>query len=135
MFVILGSKALERLNLDMSQALASGDLFLSDSREYYLAGRDFTADKQVDRLANLLDGLNANPGQKLRAFGRVSGAIGDLDLKEWWEYEKRVTPLLAAVQLLAICDYGPLASDSPVAEGARATHSYVVSGSSVTALR
>lgn len=128
------SEALERLNLDMSQALASGDLLLSDSREYYLAGRDFKADKQVDKLANLLDGLNADAGRKLRGFGRVPAALSDLDLKEWWEYEKRVTPLLAAAQLLGMCDYGPLPSDSAIAEGARATHPYVVSGSSVTAL-
>ncbi len=102
--------------------LDSGDLSFLDVRDIYLAPDQFTADGQLFRTERALAGSS----RRVRVFGRPGACFREAPREEWWDYEMRVTRVLAEVGASAICAYGPVEQRRGGARQAELTHPFVV---------
>ena len=116
---------LDALGHDAQQAVAAGSFVVKETAEYYLPGKGFTAERQLDKLATMLDGARGAGSQRLRATGKVLGDLPGLDMEEWWEYERKATEVVSSRQALVLCCYEAGSDGTPWGDGARATHPYV----------
>jgi hypothetical protein len=129
-------RALADRGLDAAQALSAGALSLSDVWDYYYQGRDFTAEKQINRLGEWLAYLAARAQGPVRVCGHVGPAVEKADADEWWGYERRVTPLVKALGVLTLCTY-PRWSEKPdssaaVSQRAGAIHTHLLANGHLT---
>lgn len=121
---------------DVGHAVSVGDLVLKDEWDYYY-GPDFTADKQINRLGEWLAEMARDRDRPLRVCGHTGGVVEKADADEWWEYERRVTPLARAGQMLTLCSYslsvGQESDSCPtLRQRAHATHTHLVARGHLT---
>jgi len=122
-------RALQESGCDVERARTRRDLDLLDTWEYYYHASEFTGERQIERLQQLV-----GRGRRLRLMGHVPPILDSVDLDQWWEYERGATPVLADASALALCSYAGRNDRSAVRKGALATHRYVVSGGELTIL-
>jgi hypothetical protein len=121
-------RSMDERGIDHQRAIASGSLTLSTSRQLYLQGTRFNGAAQLVRSLNALGSLPQRSGQSIRCFGYPGKILREVDLAEWWEYETRVTPLLKAQGVLALCGYDHRGVRRSQWRQAEAVHPYVVKG-------
>lgn len=121
--------AMTRMGADLSGALDSRQVVLLTPREIYLGPSEFTAEKQLSRLRNLLASSHSKGAGRARLFGCPPWEL--LDLDEWWAYERGATPILRASGVTTMCGYEPSGRDTKQWARAEATHQYVVSNGEV----
>jgi len=92
-----------------------------ESKDVYLPGSEFTADKQLARLEKALGDL---AGGRLRLFARVEGACREVPENEWWDYEMRATHPLREHGATGLCCYQARRRGASL--HAEAIHPYVV---------
>jgi len=108
-------------------------LSLIDIREFYLGPESFAADSQIERLVAMARSFASPETRRLRVFGYMGPVLGEVGLEEWWEYERRVTPLCEQLALTAICGYAPSRTENEVWRQAADVHPYVVRRGEVVA--
>jgi len=119
--------------LDVAHALAGGGLVLKDVWDCYYCGRDLTAERQINRLGEWLAEMASNGDRHLRLGGHPGGAWEQADADEWWEYERRVTPLAQATQALTLCSYLLAGGTEGFSELAQATHTHLLTNDRLAA--
>jgi len=119
--------AMEELSAG-SPAIPWDGLALIDVREFYLNPEAFLAEKQIERLAEIVASIAGEEKIRFRAFGYMGPALDELDPGEWWQYEVQVTPLCKQLDMTAICGYAPSRSRKESERWRRAAdvHPYVV---------
>jgi len=122
-------RSVRQLGANVCRAIAGQRLRVASTVDVYLRPSRFSAEKQLVRSAAYL----ANPGERdvggVRACGYASKHLYDAD--GWWEYERRVTPILRAGGVLCLCGYDPAGQNSTAWRRAAALHEYVVRGTQV----
>ena len=127
------SSALRALGHQVDHAQAPRDLVFMDIWDYYYPPSEFTADGQIERLREALRQV-AVLGRGLRLLGHAAAYMTGVDRDQWWDYERRATPVLREAKALALCSYADLPEDSPLRNGLLTTHEYLLSGGKVNAL-
>jgi hypothetical protein len=108
-----------------SSHLESGDLVFVDPSEVYLPANEFTADRQLQRLARAIADLGA---RRMRIFARAGTWFKAVPEDEWWDYEMRATRVLGESGTTAICAYHPEGQERGCRQRAEVTHPYLVTG-------
>jgi hypothetical protein len=114
------------LGVDPDRAVNAGTLSIVSNTDVYLQGNEFTAARQLERSLKAYGALSHGPAQRLRCMGYPASVLRDMDPEEWWEYERRVTPLLKMKRLLALCVYDARGVGSTQWKRAEALHPYTV---------
>ena len=119
-------QSLRRLGADVGQAMAAGKLHLDRTTDAYYRPSRFSAKKQLQRIAEALSRVSSAGPSGIRCCGYASeglyGAAG------WWEYERRVTPIVRAKQALCMCGYDPAGQRTAAWRRAGELHEYVIRG-------
>lgn len=120
------TRQLAALGVDAHRAIEVGSLFLHRRDAIYLRPREFTATAQLERAAKLLAKFGRATSAPIRAFGYSYPGL--FRLEDWWEYERRITPLLLHYGVTALCAYDPAGHRINRWPRAQASHPYVLMG-------
>ena len=106
-----------------------GQLILTSPSRLYLPRSEFSAEGQLEKTMGALAGAaRANPkGARAFAFAGTRPA-----LPGWWEYEEKLTPLLAESGATALCVYQSTRCGTEPWRRAVELHPYVVREGQVT---
>jgi len=106
-----------------------GQLILTTPSRLYLPRSQFSAEGQLEKTMGALSGAaRANPkGARAFAFAGTRPA-----LPGWWEYEQKITPLLAESGVTALCVYQSTRCGTAPWRRAVELHPYVVRDGRVT---
>jgi len=119
-------QSVRRLGADARRAMAAGKLRLDRTTDAYYRPSRFSANKQLLRITEGLSRISSAGPSGIRCCGYASeglyGAAG------WWEYERRVTPILRAKQVLCMCGYDPAGESTAAWRRAAEVHEYVIRG-------
>jgi hypothetical protein len=119
------NKAMSKLGIDWTSAVACNAVVVFDDREVYLRGTDFTADKQLERTAAALTSCAAS-GKRSRYLAYPKTALKEVDMQQWWQYEFRATEMLKAAGTVTICCYDTRGWKTDQWKRAESVHPYVV---------
>lgn len=120
-------RALQDLGLDPDRAVAAGTLGIVSNRDVYLGGDEFTAAKQLERSLDACGALSQGRERNIRCLGYPAAVLREIDPDAWWEYERRITPLLKMKRLLALCAYDARGGGRQW-KRAEALHPYTIKG-------
>lgn len=120
-------RAVQHLGYDVDQVKVTGALMMLGTWDYYHRAPRFTAERQLIRLDERLQQL-CQSCRHVRLLGETAPVVTRVDPDEWWEYERRVTPILERSGALALCSYAGLGNEPSLRKAAIATHHYLISG-------
>lgn len=98
----------------------------------YAAASSFTADRQLEVLANMCKELGGGTHTGARLYGQPVHLTSCADHHEWWEYERRVGSLLDQHRTTALCGYEPDGWQTQAWRSAYSVHPYVLCGGKLT---
>jgi len=116
-------RSVRLLGANVYRAVAGQKLRVASTADVYLRPSRFSAEKQLARSAAYLANRAEGHVGGLRACGYASKHL--YGTHGWWEYERRVTPILKAGGVLCLCGYDPAGHNSTAWERAAALHEYV----------
>jgi|GEM_PF-1663873 hypothetical protein len=119
-------KAVDSVRKSAASRGRSEDFRVLAPRDLYLAPQEFTAQAQVAAFAEFLASCGTERPLRMRAFGFAGRLLDELRPEEWWEYERRVTPVLKHFGPNVVCTYGIGRVGSDQWQQAASVHPYVV---------
>jgi hypothetical protein len=119
-------QSLRRLGADAYRAMRAGKLRLERTTDVYYRPSRFSAKKQLLRVAEALSRLSSAGPSGIRCCGYASEPL--YSAEGWWEYERRVTPIMRAKQALCMCGYDPAGQGTAAWRRAADVHEYVIRG-------
>jgi len=117
---------------ELSPAVDVGSARFEYADDVYAPASAFTAERQLEVLANMSKGLGGGRDSGRRVYGQPTHLVSCPEHHEWWEYEKQVTSLLKQIRMTALCGYQPDGWQTQAWRSAYSVHPYVLCGGKLT---